>query len=59
MAVKCDDGAGRAAEIVTAALLARFLADGADAAAALARPKLRNWNGIEIGELRPAGPLAA
>jgi L-asparaginase II len=26
--------------------------------AALLRPELRNWNGVVIGALRPAGPLA-
>lgn len=61
VAVKCNDGAGRAAEVITAALIARFLAtDGEQAATldALARPVLRNWNGAEIGTLRPAEPLA-
>ena len=60
IAVKCDDGAARAAEIVVTAVLEKLLAgDPALAAApgALARPVLRNWNGIEVGALRPAGPL--
>jgi L-asparaginase II len=61
LAVKCDDGAGRGAEVITAALIARILAPGGEAGATLAaltRPALRNWNGIEVGRLRPAGPLA-
>jgi L-asparaginase II len=56
IAVKCDDGAGRAAEVVMAAVIARFLRlDSADRAAleALVRPTLRNWNGIVVGALRP------
>lgn len=62
IALKCDDGAGRAAEVATAALVARFLRpEGAagEAVAALARPALRNWNGIHVGDVGPAGPLAA
>jgi L-asparaginase II len=58
IAVKCDDGAGRAAEVVMAAMLLRFLALDDLQRAALARfaqPKIRNWNGIETGELRISG----
>jgi L-asparaginase II len=55
IAIKCDDGAGRAAQAVMAAFIARFLplgdAEGA-ALAPLVRPKLRNWNGFEVGTLR-------
>jgi L-asparaginase II len=54
IAVKCDDGAGRAAEVVTATLIARFLPN----LAALAAPVLRNWNGIHVGGLRATGALA-
>lgn len=60
-AVKCDDGAGRAADVVTAALIARLLPENGapdTVVAGLARPVLRNWNGIEVGTMRPAGPLA-
>ena len=60
-AIKCDDGAGRAAEVVLAGLILRLLrleeADHA-ALAPLARPILRNWNGIEIGMLRATEILA-
>ena len=55
IAVKCDDGAGRAAEAVMASLIARFLPLGDSERAALTRfvrPVLRNWNGIEVGALR-------
>lgn len=62
LAVKCDDGAGRAAEVATAALVARFLPNNGtaiDALAAMARPELRNWNGILVGGLRPGAALAS
>jgi L-asparaginase II len=61
IALKCDDGASRAAEVVMAALVIRLLRlDPADQAALerLARPKLYNWNGIEVGGLRPTAILA-
>jgi L-asparaginase II len=55
IAIKCDDGAGRAAQAVMAAMIARFLPLEAAESAELARfvrPVLRNWNGIEVGSLR-------
>jgi L-asparaginase II len=55
IAVKCDDGAGRASEAIMAALIARFLPLGAAGREALARhvhPVLRNWNGFEVGTIR-------
>lgn len=61
IALKCDDGSGRGAEVMLAALVDRFLPmDEAERAAmaALARPVLRNWNQIVVGNLQPAGPLA-
>jgi len=61
IAIKCDDGAKRAAETAMAALLLRFLPlDGEERAtiAALARRTLMNWNGIAVGEIRPARALA-
>lgn len=61
-AVKCDDGASRAAEVVTAALVRRFLRPQDEPASILdrlANPILRNWNGIEVGMLCPAGALQA
>lgn len=50
-ALKCDDGAERAAECATAALLRRFLGPQ-PVLDALAAPALRNWNGLEVGQLR-------
>ncbi len=60
IAVKSDDGAGRAAEVIMAATLARLVATDADRAALdkFARRPLHNWNGIAVGEIRPAEILA-
>lgn len=58
IALKCDDGAGRAAEVVMAALIARFLPLNeaeASAFAPLRESVLKNWNGIEVGRVRAAG----
>jgi L-asparaginase II len=55
IAVKCDDGASRAAQAVTAAVIARFLPLAASERAALerfVRPALRNWNDFEVGKIR-------
>lgn len=55
IALKIDDGATRAAEVVMASLILQFLPlDGEPRSQveALARPVLRNWNGIEVGALR-------
>jgi len=57
VALKIDDGAGRAAEVAMAALVRRFLdLDASERAAVdpLAAPALKNWNGITVGALRPA-----
>jgi L-asparaginase II len=62
IAIKCDDGAGRGAEVVMAALIIRFLPlDATDRQLLdrLGRPALRNWNGIKVGGLRPAAILTA
>lgn len=56
-ALKVDDGASRAAEAAVAGLLARLL-KGNDLAAAyerMATVTMHNWNGIEVGRVRPAG----
>ena len=61
IAVKADDGAGRAAQVMVTALIRRFGGLDDEAKAHLARfaaPRLSNWNGVEVGLLRPAGPLA-
>jgi len=55
IAIKCDDGAGRAAQAVMAAIIARFLPLSDAERTALERfvhPTLRNWNSFEIGALR-------
>jgi L-asparaginase II len=62
IAIKCDDGAGRAAEALMAAILARFLPLEAAERASLERfvtPTLRNWNGIEVGALKVTEVLTA
>jgi L-asparaginase II len=62
IAIKCDDGAGRAAEVAMAAIIARFLpADPAERAFLdrFLRPPLRSWNGAVVGELRPTEVLIA
>ena len=59
IAVKARDGAGRAAEVATAALIERFLRPTHPDFAALVRPKLTNWNGTIVGEMRPAAALLA
>ena len=58
LAVKADDGATRAAEVMIAALIARFI-ETPEGFASLAWPKLANWRGAEVGEVRPAGVLGA
>jgi L-asparaginase II len=60
IALKCDDGATRAAEVAMAAMIARFLPMDDEERGALdrfVRPVLRNWNGFEVGGLRPADEL--
>lgn len=62
IAIKCDDGAGRAAEVVVAALTSQFLSlEDADREllTRLMYPTLRNWNGIAVGALRPSEVLTA
>jgi len=62
VAIKCDDGATRAAEVAMATVIARFVEMSAAEAAAFerfVRPILRNWNGIKVGAVQPAGPLLA
>ena len=56
MLIKCEDGAGRAAQAATAAVIRRFLPEPGQQGAcarALAAPVLRNWNRIRG---RPAAP---
>jgi L-asparaginase II len=61
LAIKADDGAGRAAQVVIAALIRRFGGFEEETAARLqpfVTPRLLSWNGAEVGRLRPAGPIA-
>ncbi len=60
IALKCDDGASRAAQAIMAALIGQFLQLAASERAALssfAAPILRNWNGFEVGQIRLTDPL--
>ena len=60
IAIKCADGAVRAAEVVMATLLQRSLKLDDTQNLALGRfatPVLRNWNGMEVGRLRAAHAL--
>ncbi len=63
VAIKVDDGNPRAAEVVMAAVIAKMVRlDTSDQqfVESLCRPRLRNWNGIAVGSLRPsAGLLSA
>jgi L-asparaginase II len=62
IAIKCDDGQGRAAEVATAAMIERFLRlDEGDRIflERFVRPVLRNWKGTAVGGLRPADALVA
>jgi L-asparaginase II len=63
LAVKIDDGAGRAAQVALAACLTRCLA-GHDVPEALwavieraTRSHLTNWRGLEVGALQPTAAL--
>jgi len=61
IAIKCDDGGTRGAEVAMATMIARFLPlSDADRAALerFVRPTLKNWNGTEVGGLRAIEPLA-
>jgi L-asparaginase II len=61
IALKCDDGATRAAEVMVAAVLAGLLRKDAGLAAKLrefAHPVLKNRNGIGVGSLQPTDGLS-
>lgn len=62
IALKCDDGAGRATEIAMAALVERFLPrqpGDEEAFAPFRETVMKNWNGIEVGRVRVAEVLRA
>jgi L-asparaginase II len=58
VAIKCDDGSMPAAEIMMAAMINRFVTKRSEAEeqglAPLRQRNLVNWNGITVGEVRPA-----
>ncbi len=57
IALKCADGAVRASEVMMATLVAALVAMTAEEEAAIAplvRPKVKNWNGVAVGEIRPS-----
>jgi L-asparaginase II len=60
VAIKCDDGAGRAADAIMGAVIQRFL-PLSDAEREAVAPRvvsvMKNWNGIEVGVVRPAAAL--
>jgi L-asparaginase II len=61
IALKCDDGAFRAAEVMVAAAMAKLLAGDEALVEKLrefANPALVNRNGITVGGLRPTAALA-
>ncbi|MBX3567997.1 MAG: asparaginase [Rhizobiaceae bacterium] len=61
IALKCDDGGERAAEVIVAAVLARLLRSDEQLAAGLddmARPVLKNRRGLVVGGLRPTQAIA-
>ena len=61
IALKCDDGATRAAEVMMAAVIARLLPMSEEQRAALEpylHPVQKNWNGILVGSMRPSEALA-
>lgn len=61
IALKCEDGATRAAESMVAATLARFFAKEPEIQAQLRKASqrsLKNWNRSEVGDVRPAGDWA-
>lgn len=60
VAIKIDDGNARAAEVALASTFESCLRLSdldAQALRALSHPRLRNWNGIDVGQLRPAPSL--
>lgn len=62
IALKCEDGATRAAEAMVAATLARFFRDEPELHASLmaqANHSMRNWNGLHVGDVRVTEAFAA
>jgi L-asparaginase II len=62
IALKCDDGAGRAAEVMIASVLAKLLRKDAELSAALdklAKPDIESRIGAKVGMMRPAEALSS
>jgi L-asparaginase II len=60
VALKVDDGAGRAAEVMMAHVVHGFCTMSAAEARSFQRflrPILRNWRGTAVGEIRAVEPL--
>ncbi len=58
IALKCEDGASRAADSMVAGILARFFKEDHDVherLTAIANHTMRNWKGIEVGAVRLSG----
>jgi L-asparaginase II len=62
IALKCEDGATRAAEAMVAATLAHFFRDEPALRASLmaqANHSMRNWNGLHVGDVRVTGAFGS
>ncbi|MEZ5926845.1 MAG: asparaginase [Hyphomicrobiaceae bacterium] len=59
IALKIDDGSGRAAECAISAVLAGLVGEYATEFGRLARPPVKNVRGVTVGEIRPAAALLA
>jgi L-asparaginase II len=60
IALKCDDGTTRAADAMVAGTLARYFTDEPEIHTrlmAIANHTMRNWNGMEVGQVRLNGVL--
>jgi L-asparaginase II len=57
IAIKINDGSGRAAECVIAAVLSGLMGEYATELGKLARPPVHNVRGVIVGEVRPAADL--
>ncbi|WP_048646094.1 asparaginase [Nitratireductor soli] len=60
IAIKCDDGADRASEVMVAETLALLLGNGdplTETLRRMARPVLKTRRGVDVGGLRPSGAL--
>ena len=61
IALKCEDGTTRGAEAMIGGVLAKLFGDDEEVSAKLSdwsEKTMKNWNGIEVGRIRPAGDLA-